>query len=386
LIAYTASSKKTYIKTIVMQRISLIFIITVILVPVFAFAGTINVLIKGLDDGVKSNKQIDYKEALMNAKQQAIERAGISIQSLTHVAGGTLKYDTIENMAKAILQPGFEVIDIGYTEDGTYQVVLSGKVRSEKNIGGEQNPYRRQLRYAKNLMQSNEREKAKKLFQNITSEFYDKTVKNGEQSLIEDEVVAESMYCLGVGGFGPSDKILLALKSFFPKSKFTSSLETYIKNTGKEIDRLDDFIIYANSLVLDTKTGLMWAGHDNGESVNMDAASSYCRKYKGGGFLDWRMPKLKELSSIYHKTYGRKTTPIEKVGDKLDKDFDTNSKTYAERRRNIIGISGCCLWTSDTRRDESALYDFAKGKSVWGKQSGQIDIRVVPVRQCRIPD
>ena len=39
-------------------------------------AETIDVYIKGVDDGVKTNKQKDYKEAVMNAKLQAIEQAG----------------------------------------------------------------------------------------------------------------------------------------------------------------------------------------------------------------------------------------------------------------------------------------------------------------------
>ncbi|MBI5485179.1 MAG: DUF1566 domain-containing protein [Deltaproteobacteria bacterium] len=94
-----------------------------------AFAETVEVLIKGIDDGVKSSRDRDYKEAVMNAKLQAIERAGVAISSLTVVENFALKYDLIESRAKAVLLPGFQVIDVGYQTDGTYQVVLSGKVQ-----------------------------------------------------------------------------------------------------------------------------------------------------------------------------------------------------------------------------------------------------------------
>ena len=94
-----------------------------------AWADTIYVLIKGIDDGIKSSRDRDYKEALMNAKLQAIERAGAEIASVTRVEDFTLKFDMVESRAKAVLLPGFQVIDMGYQQDGTYQVVLAGKVQ-----------------------------------------------------------------------------------------------------------------------------------------------------------------------------------------------------------------------------------------------------------------
>jgi hypothetical protein len=109
------------------------------LFPPNTFAETIEVLIKGIDDGVKSSRERDYKEAVMNAKLQAIERAGVAVSSITVVENFMLKYDMIESKAKAVLLPGFQIIDIGYQADGTYQVVLSGRVQvgEEKSTGGK---------------------------------------------------------------------------------------------------------------------------------------------------------------------------------------------------------------------------------------------------------
>jgi hypothetical protein len=97
-------------------------------------AETIDVNIKGVDDGVKTSRQQDYREAIMNAKLQAIEQAGASIESITQVVNFQLKYDAIESKSSEILLPGFQIIDIGYVVDGTYQVVLIGKIQIGKKV------------------------------------------------------------------------------------------------------------------------------------------------------------------------------------------------------------------------------------------------------------
>ena len=98
--------------------------------PALLFCEDIDVSIKGIDDGIKTSKQKDYMEALMNAKLQAIERAGVEIAAITKVENFELKYDMVESKAKAILLPGFQIMDIGYQADGTYVVILVGKVKS----------------------------------------------------------------------------------------------------------------------------------------------------------------------------------------------------------------------------------------------------------------
>ena len=116
-----------------MLRQILIWLTLVTTVVTTADAEVVEVLIKGVDDGVKVSKQQDYMEALMNAKLQAIERAGVEISSITRIENFKLKYDAVESEAEAVIMPGFQVIDMGYQQDGTYQVVLAGKVQS----GGE---------------------------------------------------------------------------------------------------------------------------------------------------------------------------------------------------------------------------------------------------------
>jgi hypothetical protein len=50
-----------------------------------AHAETIDVRIKGFDDGLKTTRQQDYKEACLFAKREAIERAGVKISSTAKV-------------------------------------------------------------------------------------------------------------------------------------------------------------------------------------------------------------------------------------------------------------------------------------------------------------
>ncbi len=98
-----------------MKKILSYVFVLLFVMPSLCKAESIDVLIKGMDDGVKTNNQKDYKEAVTNAKLQAIERAGV---------------------AEAILLPGFQVLDMGYQMDGSYQVVLSGKVQTGKRKSG----------------------------------------------------------------------------------------------------------------------------------------------------------------------------------------------------------------------------------------------------------
>lgn len=103
--------------------------------PAFSRAESVDVLVKGVYDGKKTTRDRAYKEALINAKLSAIERAGVEVKSFTKIENFTLKYDMVESKAQAVLMPGFQVVDMGYQIDGTYQVVLSGKVQlSPKNL------------------------------------------------------------------------------------------------------------------------------------------------------------------------------------------------------------------------------------------------------------
>lgn len=106
-------------------------LVGLILLPFLSMASSpsIPVKIKGLDDGIKSTVQQDYKEAVLFAKREAIERAGGKIQSVTTAKDFIVQSDIIESQAEAVLEPGYDILDIGYQTDGSYLVVLTGHIR-----------------------------------------------------------------------------------------------------------------------------------------------------------------------------------------------------------------------------------------------------------------
>jgi peptidoglycan hydrolase-like protein with peptidoglycan-binding domain len=113
---------------------------------------------------------------------------------------------------------------------------------------------------------------------------------------------------------------------------------------SKTSQRDGRFVAYANGTVKDTKTDLMWASKDNGEDINWKDAKRYCENYRGGGYMDWRMPTLDELTGLYDK-----------------------SESY-------------CPWASETRDSEAAYFYFHSGLRTWNSQSASYHYRALPVR------
>ena len=113
-----------------MRTFICVIIALAISVPTHCLSATVEVHIKGIDDGVRTSKQQDYREAVLFAKREAIERAGIQMKSITTVNDLMVQSDYIESKAEAVLTPGYTIMDIGYQRDGTYLVILIGKVKS----------------------------------------------------------------------------------------------------------------------------------------------------------------------------------------------------------------------------------------------------------------
>ncbi|OGS34237.1 MAG: hypothetical protein A2293_10110 [Elusimicrobia bacterium RIFOXYB2_FULL_49_7] len=58
-------------------------------------------------------------------------------RSKTTVENFQTTYDFIETRSEGILLPSYQIIDIGYIQDGTCNVVLTGKIRTEKAAPSE---------------------------------------------------------------------------------------------------------------------------------------------------------------------------------------------------------------------------------------------------------
>jgi uncharacterized caspase-like protein len=112
--------------------------------------------------------------------------------------------------------------------------------------------------------------------------------------------------------------------------------------TTGEIARDGRFIAYSNGTVLDTRTNLMWAAKDNGSDINWSNAKSYCENYRGGGYTDWRMPTQDELAGLYDAA----------------KSYKATQRDYNVKLTELIQLSGCCPWASETRGSEAAFFNF----------------------------
>lgn len=109
----------------------------------------------------------------------------------------------------------------------------------------------------------------------------------------------------------------------------------------------------------DSDTGLMWTVKDNGDAVDWNQATEYCRTLTLGGFGGWRLPRIEELTRIY----------------------DANSeKQY--KTRGPIEISDFFIWSSTMAGSSEAwalsFYDGQRGSYPLGYSHGNRALCVRP--------
>lgn len=334
-----------------MSRMVCIVLIAVLMLPCISQADTIDVHIKGVDDGVKTTKQLDYKEAVLFAKREAIKRAGVKIKLMTTVKDMVLNSDYIESQAEAVLLPGYDILDMGYSADGTYQVVLIGKVKiTSEGLDSKE------LRYAQNLMERGEDAKARKIITDIINNSKD------------DNAVAEAMYCEVLWKLTSDERDSFEkIKAYYPNSKYIGPLKTLLAEReaareaarGRELGRDGRFIAYDKGTVKDTKTGLMWAAKDNGSDITWDNAKAYCENHSGGGYTDWRMPTQDELAEIY--------------------DSEKRNR-HGYKVTELIDITAFWVWASEVQYNSALHFNFNYGDRDESWRSCFKDCRALPVR------
>jgi len=176
----------------------------------------IDITVKGISDLHNDGAQQDRLEAIVDAKRQACEKAGLRIEARTTVENFKVVQDLIESQAATVLLPGFQLIDVGYVQDGTYQVVLSGKI---KILEEQENISNKEMRYAKSL---NDREKYAEC-RDILSKYIDSEDKNVGADLKE-----ESFYYYIKWGYSYDiDEDVHKFAAYYPDSKFLTNLESF---------------------------------------------------------------------------------------------------------------------------------------------------------------
>jgi Uncharacterized protein containing caspase domain len=139
----------------------------------------------------------------------------------------------------------------------------------------------------------------------------------------------------------------------------------YPEAKNVKVGDVDGFLValgLARMTYTDLSSGLMWAAKDNGAGITWQEAKKYCEAYRGGGYTDWRMPTQEELAGLYDSAV------VGKNGYKLT---------------NLIELTSCCLWASETRDYDAALFAFDGGYSFWLSQSIRTFYRALPVRSAK---
>lgn len=78
---------------------------------------------------------------------------------------------------------------------------------------------------------------------------------------------------------------------------------------------------------------------------NRANAKSYCENYRGGGYSDWRMPTQDELAGLYDTNKTSKNSPTGDCGGNY-------------HLTDLIHLTCCCPWASETRGYEAAYFHF----------------------------
>ena len=91
------------------------------------------------------------------------------------------------------------------------------------------------------------------------------------------------------------------------------------------------------SVWTDASTDLMWTKEDNGSGVSWTEAVSYSKKLTLGGYSDWRLPTIGELSALY---------------DRLLPD---------RHIKGGIRLSGWCIWSGTKEGSLSAQLFYFQG-------------------------
>ena len=145
------------------------------------------------------------------------------------------------------------------------------------------------------------------------------------------------------------------------------------QNYGDVVAEDEFFIQYSAGVVVDKRSGLMWAQADNGYKLSIEEAKLYAKAFNLVGYTDWRLPDIKELESLMVYYQKNKTEPR-----------DGCSGNYVIHP--FFALTCCCPWALQDNGTRPASYPFVKGIATgtsWHHRSHTMGNRVLPVRNTK---
>lgn len=193
------------------------FLLFILISASFIFSlDSLEILVKGFSNQENNGHQIDRQEAILDAKRQACEKAGIIIESKTTSENFQLLLDLVETKSNTILLPDFKIMDIGYNSDSCYQVVLSGKITLVQNTESTSS---KEIRHIHSLHKNGDHRKCKKLLKKYFTSS-DKSIKNNLKE--------EAFYLYIRWGYAINyNTSLTEFIDYYPNSNYIDSLKSF---------------------------------------------------------------------------------------------------------------------------------------------------------------
>jgi hypothetical protein len=197
----------------------------ILLTSVWLFAqNVVEISVKGISNQQNDGAQQDRLEAILDAKRQACEKAGMTIESTTTMENFQIVYDLVETQAASVLLPGFQLVEIGYVQDGTYQVVLTGKI---KIMSEEESISTKEIRYAKSLKDSGKHAECEAILQKYI---------DSDDPAVSAELKEEAFYYFLKWGYAwDIQASFQKFAAYYPGSKYLSNLESFAAFAAKPI-------------------------------------------------------------------------------------------------------------------------------------------------------
>ncbi len=131
------------------------------------------------------------------------------------------------------------------------------------------------------------------------------------------------------------------------------------------------FIDNGNETITDNQTGLTWFKKDSRQILakwlHLEKSMAFAEKMNGeqfGGFDDWRVPELKDVKTIFDKSFSNRA-----VG---------NDEIHIPSVFEKGGADG--TWTDSINGDRAMFFSLIKGRSSWINKLGEGPFAVRLVR------
>ena len=131
------------------------------------------------------------------------------------------------------------------------------------------------------------------------------------------------------------------------------------------------FIDNDNETITDNQTGLTWLKKDSrqmiGKWIHLDKAQGWAEELNGaefGGFNDWRVPELKDIKTIFDRSFKNRARGNDEIF--IPPIFDSGGADNS--------------WTDTVNGDRAMVYNLIKGRSSWINRLGEGPFAVRLVR------